>query len=215
VVRTSTKGERTRQRIVELAAPVFNRKGYVGCSFRDLVEATGLEKGGIYNHFGSKEQLALEAYDHAMSIVTGGLARSQDGATDAVDRLVRMIRAFSVSARRPVIDGGCPIMNTAIEADDTHPELRERARHSMTQWHRLVGRIVKDGKAEGTLRDDVDPYALASTVTAALEGGLMLARLYDDPAHMDHVVAHLVDHVQTLRPTPRPDETSTAEEAIR
>ena len=66
---------------------MFNRQGYVGASLRDLIDATGLEKGGIYNHFGSKEQLALEAYDYAMTRVTERLARSQDGATDAVDRL--------------------------------------------------------------------------------------------------------------------------------
>jgi len=69
----------------------------------------------------------------------------------------------------------------------------------MTLWHRLVGRIVKDGKADGTLSTGVDPYALASTITASLEGALMLARLYDDPAHMDRVVEHLVGHVEQLR----------------
>jgi AcrR family transcriptional regulator len=199
MVKTTSKGAQTRQRIVELAAPVFNRQGYVGASMRDITSATGLEKGGIYNHFGSKEQLALEAYDYAMSIVTGALARSQDGATEAIDKLTRLIRAFSLSARNPVVEGGCPIMNTAIESDDGHEELRDRARHSMTQWHRLIGRIVKDGKADGTVRADVDPYALASLLTASLEGGLMLARLYDDPSHMDHVVEHLVRHVETLR----------------
>jgi AcrR family transcriptional regulator len=199
MARSTAKGERTRQRIVELAAPVFNRQGFVGASMRDLIDATGLEKGGIYNHFGSKEQLALESYDFAMTRVTESLARSQDDATDAPDRMARMIRAFGVHARRPAIDGGCPIMNTAIECDDTHPELRERARESMTLWHRLVGRIVKDGKAEGTLRSDIDPYALASTITASLEGALMLSRLYDDPTHMDRVVAHLIDYVGTLR----------------
>src|SRR6476660_7947972 len=119
-----TKGLKTRQRIVEMAAPVFNRQGYVGASLRDIINATGLEKGGIYNHFGSKEQLALESYDFAMSRITNHLARSQDGATDALDRLERMIRAFGVTARKPAIEGGCPIMNTAVEADDTHPELR-------------------------------------------------------------------------------------------
>jgi TetR/AcrR family transcriptional regulator, transcriptional repressor for nem operon len=196
---TSTKGERTRQRIVELAAPVFNRQGFVGASLRDLIGATGLEKGGIYNHFGSKEQLALESYDYAMSRVTQLLARSQDDATDAVDRLVRMIHAFAQSARRPEIDGGCPMMNTAIEADDTNAQLRDRARASMTLWHRLVGRIVKDGKAAGTFASDVDPYALASTITAALEGALMLSRLYDDPAHMDRVAGHLVAYAESLR----------------
>jgi len=199
MIRTTTKGERTRQRIVELAAPVFNRQGFVGASLRDLIGATGLEKGGIYNHLGSKEQLALEAYDYAMTRVTESLARSQDGATDPIDRLTRMIEAFARNARRPAVEGGCPIMNTAIDADDTHAELRDRARESMTLWHRLVGRIVKDGKAAGSLPDDIDPYALASTITASLEGALMLSRLYDDPAHMDRVVDHLVDHVSSLR----------------
>ena len=202
-----TKGATTRRRIVELAAPVFNRQGYVGASMRDLIDATGLEKGGIYNHFGSKEQLALEAYDFAMSRVTEGLARSQDGATDAIDRLQRMIGAFAGFARKPVIAGGCPIMNTAIEADDTHPELRERAQASMTLWHRLIGRIVKDGVAANELVPGTDPYALAALLTASLEGGLMLTRLYGDPAFTDRVVEHLIAHVETLRvQTPRPAE---------
>ncbi len=197
-----TKGSETRQRIVELAAPVFNRQGYVGASMRDLVGAIGLEKGGIYNHFGSKEQLALEAYDYAFSQVTEGLARSQDGATDAVDRLQGMIQAFANFAREPAIAGGCPIMNTAIESDDTHPELRDRARSSMTLWHRLIGRIVKDGIADGTLRADTDPYALAALLTGSLEGGLMLSRLYEDPSFTDHIVDHLSAHVESLRAVP-------------
>ena len=53
------KGSATKQRIVEAAAPVFNQRGYWGASMADLMAATGLEKGGIYNHFGSKEALAL------------------------------------------------------------------------------------------------------------------------------------------------------------
>jgi hypothetical protein len=91
------------------------------------------------------------------------------------------------------------MMNTAIEADDTHTELCDRARASMTLWHRLIGRIVKDGKAAGTFAEDLDPYALASTITGALEGALMLARLYGDAAHMDHVAAHLVGYAESLR----------------
>jgi AcrR family transcriptional regulator len=203
-----TKGTETRRRIVELAAPVFNRQGYVGASMRDLVSATGLEKGGIYNHFGSKEQLALEAYDFAFSRVSDALMRSQDGATDAVDRLVRMIREFSAFARRPAVAGGCPIMNTAIEADDGNPELHDRAKQSMTLWHRLVGRIVKDGTAAGSLASGTDPYALAALLTASLEGALMLSRLYADPAYTDRVADHLVAHVESLRATPIPKDAA-------
>src|ERR1700683_4139331 len=55
------KGEQTRQEIIRKAAPIFNQKGYDGAALSDLMRATGLEKGGIYRHFGSKQELAGEA----------------------------------------------------------------------------------------------------------------------------------------------------------
>ena len=63
------KGVLTRERIVHLAAPVFNKKGYAGASMADNLAATGLQKGGIYNHFESKEQLAVEAFDYAIEMM--------------------------------------------------------------------------------------------------------------------------------------------------
>ena len=59
------KGEQTRQEIIRKAAPIFNQRGYHGAALSDLMKATGLEKGGIYRHFDSKEQLAAEAFDYA------------------------------------------------------------------------------------------------------------------------------------------------------
>jgi TetR/AcrR family transcriptional repressor of nem operon len=59
-----TKGEQTRRRIVEAAAPIFNIRGYEGASLSELMAATGLKKGGIYRHFSSKEELAAEAFDY-------------------------------------------------------------------------------------------------------------------------------------------------------
>ena len=196
----TTKGERTRQRIVEHAAPVFNQRGYAGASMRDLVAATGLEKGGLYNHFGSKEALALAAFDHAVTLVGERLSEARASETDAVKQLVAVIRAFAQWVRKPVLPGGCPIMNTAIEADDTNPELRAHARDAMTQLQRLIGSIVKHGVDAREIDAATDPYALASIVISSLEGALMLSRLYDDEAHMNRVVDHLVLHIETLRP---------------
>jgi len=61
-----SKGEATRQRIVEAAAPLFNQRGFAGCSMQDVLDATGLEKGGLYRHFGSKEELAAESFTYAL-----------------------------------------------------------------------------------------------------------------------------------------------------
>src|ERR1700759_1123854 len=60
-----TKGELTRRKIVEAPAPIFNRYGYEGSSLAALMQATGLKKGGIYRHFASKEELAVEAFDYS------------------------------------------------------------------------------------------------------------------------------------------------------
>jgi AcrR family transcriptional regulator len=196
---TVTKGERTRRRIVERCAPVFNQRGYAGASMQDLVAASGLQKGGLYNHFGSKEALAIAALDHSVSLVAERLAAARASSGDAIEQLVAMVHAFAAYARKPPLPGGCPIMNTAIEADDTNPELRAHAQEAMTRWHRLVGAIVKDGVAARQLDRATDPYALATLLTSTLEGALMLSRLLDDPAHMDRAVDHLEAHLRTLR----------------
>jgi TetR/AcrR family transcriptional regulator, transcriptional repressor for nem operon len=198
----SRKGEVTRRLILERAAPVFNKRGYAGTSMSEIVEATGLEKGGIYNHFGSKDELALGAFDHSIALMTEAFATAQEGKA-GLDRLVGVIEAFGEWADNPLISGGCPIMNTAIESDDTHPALAARARDAMDSWHRLIGSIVKEAKARDEIDPDVDPYQLATLVTSTLEGSLMLSKLFHDPAHEHRAVESLTDHVEGLRRTPR------------
>jgi TetR/AcrR family transcriptional regulator, transcriptional repressor for nem operon len=193
------KGERTRQRIVERAAPVFNQRGFAGASMNELVAATGLEKGGIYNHFGSKEALAIEALDYSVSLLVDRFARALASPEHAADRLVAVIDAFAELEGHPDVPGGCPVANTALESDDTNPELCGHARKAMDSWHRLIGSIVKTGKQRGELRTDTDPYELATVLTATLEGALMLSRLMQKPAHMRRATAHLKAHVDSLR----------------
>jgi len=83
-----SKGTQTRTMILERSAPLFNQQGFFGASLSDIMHATGLEKGGIYNHFASKEQLALEAFDYAFSLhqqrVTNLLAGKRHGASQGL-----------------------------------------------------------------------------------------------------------------------------------
>jgi len=69
-----SKGEQTREMILAQAAQLFSRQGFFGSSLSDIMQETGLEKGGIYNHFSSKEQLALEAFDYAYTLLINAFA---------------------------------------------------------------------------------------------------------------------------------------------
>src|ERR1700724_1181067 len=134
-----TKGERTKQEIVRNAAPIFNTKGYEGTSLSDLMTATGLQKGGIYRHFSSKEELAGEAFDYAWQKAVSRRLEGVDEAADAVERLKKMIDNFG-DIRTGLVAAGCPLMNTGVEADDGNPVLRARARGALNGW---MARLTK------------------------------------------------------------------------
>ena len=192
------RGERTRRVIVERAAALFNTKGYFGSSMNDLTRETGLEKGGIYNHFSSKDELACAAFDYSASLMRERFEAALASREGTVERLFAIVDVLGCLADDPPVAGGCPVLNTAVESNDVHPELKERAAEAMSGWLRLIGRTVKDGVRTGELAPDTDPRKTASVVVATLEGAVMLSRLYDDPAYMSGVVEHLKKHLKSL-----------------
>jgi TetR/AcrR family transcriptional repressor of nem operon len=189
------KGERTRERIIEQTAPLFNQKGYFGSSLSDIMDATGLKKGGIYNHFVSKEELALQAFDYAAACVGERLSLLLAEKRTAVERLLAFAAVFCDLATNPPVPGGCPLLNTAIESDDAHPVLRERVRQAMDRWRERIRNAVQEGLATGEFRQGVDPDVVASRFIATLEGGVMLSRLYRDPVHIHRAVEFLTEYL--------------------
>jgi AcrR family transcriptional regulator len=186
-----SKGEQTRAMILARVAPLFNQQGYFGASLSAIMQETGLEKGGIYNHFKSKEQLALEAFDYAYAILDQRIRAALAGKKHAIERLSAMLSYFQSWIDDPPIAGGCPILNTAIEADDAHPALRERARQAMDELCGTIQHILSKGIERGEIRSDVDADAWASVMIAMLEGAIMMSRLYQDSVHMRRAVEHM------------------------
>jgi TetR/AcrR family transcriptional repressor of nem operon len=195
VIDSLRKGERTRRRIVREAAGLFNTRGFAGTSVSDVSAATGLEKGGVYNHFGSKDDLALAAFDYAASLLRERLEAAVSAHPDGPGQLRAMFDVYRVLSEQPFVKGGCPILNTAVEADDTHPALRERARAAMSGWLELVARALAAGCAAGQFRAGLDVAAVSSTIVAALEGGILLAKLYREPQRMRAVIDQISFYV--------------------
>ena len=190
-------GERTREHILERAAGLFNQQGFAGASMSDIMAATGLQKGGIYRHFGSKEELALEAFDFAVARMADRFGQALEGKENAVERLCAVIDVYAELPTNPPVPGGCPVMNTAIDSDSVHPALRERAQKAMDGLRALRRRTTKHGIERGEIRAGVDGEALATLMISALEGGVMLSLLYGDPSHARRVAEHLKDHLRS------------------
>jgi TetR/AcrR family transcriptional regulator, transcriptional repressor for nem operon len=195
-----TKGQETRQRIIAEAAAIFNQRGYEGCSIQDIMQATGLEKGGIYRHFESKEELAAEAFDYAWRCATAKRRQGLDTIPNHADRLKQHIANFSMRSGLP---GGCPLLNTAVDSDNGNPVLRQRVRKALQEWQLLLREMLETGQHCGTVRLSADPVAAANHVIAALEGAMLVSRIERDDQPLRQAIAQLSDWIEReVRATP-------------
>ena len=189
------KGEQTRQEIIHKAAPIFNQKGYDGAALSDLMRATGLEKGGIYRHFESKQELAGKAFDHAWKLAIDARFEGTQKIPNAVDRLKQIVRNFR--DRTGVVPGGCPLLNTAVDSDDGNPQLRAKARQALSSWLDRLQAIAEEGKRRGEVRSDVDSAKLAMLIVSTLEGSFMIRRLQKKDEPLDLACLHLQEYLET------------------
>jgi TetR/AcrR family transcriptional repressor of nem operon len=185
-----SKGARTRQEIIRQAAPIFNRQGFAGAALSDLMSATGLEKGGIYRHFKSKQQLAAEAFDYAWNIARSTRLVGTEEIPNAVDRLQQIVRNFR-DRREGLVPGGCPLLNTAIDADNGNFLLRRRAQQALDSWLARLQSIVEQGQQRAEIRPTVNPVEVAATIVSLLEGSLMMARLQRSDEPLRQACRHL------------------------
>jgi TetR/AcrR family transcriptional regulator, transcriptional repressor for nem operon len=190
-----SKGEQTRERIVAKAAALFNQHGVEGTSLSDLMEATGLEKGGIYRHFPSKDAVAVEAFDHAWQSAFKARMQDLDGISNSVDKLRTFVANFV--ERRSSVPGGCPLLNTAIEADDGNSVLRERALHALHQWRGFLSSIISAGIKRKEIKRDVKATKAATLIVSSLEGALMISRLERNRDALKTAQSYLEHYLET------------------
>ncbi len=173
---TMSKAERTSQFIIEKVAPVFNKKGYVGTSMSDLTEATGLTKGAIYGNFANKEAVALAAFNYNLSIIQTGLRQELSQTSSALEQLLVYPRYYARIFNQLNANGGCPILNGAVDMDDAPvSELALRAKSALREWRQRLVVLIEKGQQQGEIRPEAEPLRYATLLIALIEGGILQA----------------------------------------
>jgi TetR/AcrR family transcriptional repressor of nem operon len=152
-----------------------------------------LQKGGIYRHFASKEELAAEAFDYIWGAVWKSRQADVDAQAGGLEKLKQFIANF-VEHRSPVA-GGCPVLNTAVDADDGNAVLRSRVAKALRTWVELLASFVAEAQEKGAARGDVEPKAVATLVVASLEGALMMSRIQLSEEPLRQIQVHLNGHL--------------------
>jgi TetR/AcrR family transcriptional regulator, transcriptional repressor for nem operon len=193
-----SKAEHTKRRIVEKAAILFNRKGYAGSSISDIMKLTGLQKGGIYNHFKSKDEIAVAAFDYTLGSILEITMAKVAVASTAIDRLHAFADSFRGFTAQPIGAGGCPILNTAVESDDTHPKLRLHVQEAVNSIRALISSIVELGIRQGEIVVTTDHEQVSTILFVTIEGAIMMSKLYGTDIYLDRAIDHLHQYINGL-----------------
>ena len=181
---TLPRSGRTRQLIIDSAAPIFNKKGYAGTSMSDLTTATGLTKGSIYGNFKDKDDVAVHAFQHNIDLIFDFFSKELKAAGSTMDKLLAYPRGFRKIYRMILSYGGCPILNTAVEADDTHAVLRKMAVDVLAKWKKSIISLVEEGKTEGVIDMATNAKNMAEILIAIMEGGSVLSKVTGEESYM-------------------------------
>jgi len=193
-----TKSEKTRSHIIEKIAPIFNIKGFAGTSLNNMTDATGLTKGSIYGNFANKDEVALVAFDYNFKSIEMKISAAMNNQRTAKDKLLAYLIVYQGLMFGQISPGGCPVLNTSIDADDTHPALREKALNALLSWKKQIISIIQDGISNKEIAPKYNPEQIALTVIAMIEGGIMISRLINTKETCELLIDSLKAYINNL-----------------
>lgn len=170
-----TKAERTKQFILETAAPIFNQKGISGANIDDVLAATKLTKGCLYGHFEGKEDLALQVVDHMLNTNGEKMLLTISKGKTAKAKVFAFLD-FYKDPLNTYLKGGCPVFNIAVESDDNFPAIKEKIAGVIRHGQELFVSILNQGIAEGEFSEKLDPAIYAFKAVSAVEGAVVMCR---------------------------------------
>jgi AcrR family transcriptional regulator len=185
-----TKAERTKQFILETAAPIFNRKGISGANIDDVLEAAKLTKGCLYGHFENKEDLSLQVADYMLHKNAEKLMMDISKGKTAKAKVFAYLDYYK-DPLETYIKGGCPVFNMAVEADDNNPAIKEKVATVLRQGQELFVSILNQGIRNGEFTDKLDTAEYAFKAVAAVEGAVVLCRTMSTAKPMHGLIKSL------------------------
>jgi len=190
--------EYTREEILRKSGLLFNTRGYKATSISNITDSTGFTKGAIYRHFKSKEELERETLFHLSTQMFGFLQKRIKAKSTAGEKIRSMFEFFESYATNPPLKGGCPLLNAAIEADDSHPVLRKAAVKVLNMLRASVIKLLDNGVRYKQIDPTADKEFYATIFIASLEGALMMSKLQGTNTDMKRVLTHLDELLQKI-----------------
>lgn len=162
----------------------------------DIMEATGLAKGGLYGNFKNKDEIAAAAFEYSYQRLKEDLGARVGPKKTAMEKLYAILQYYRNYTVDPPIPGGCPLMNTGLDADDSYPFLKKKAKEAILEMLHVLQRILKKGVDNGEINPGIDVKKEAEIIYAQIEGGIMMAKVADDVSMLNRMLDNLRERMK-------------------
>lgn len=188
----------TRQRLVSAARRLFLNKGYRSTSVSEILHEAEANSGSLYHFFPTKQDLLLAVLDGYRDGIRPMLFDpAWKGVEDPIERIFALLACYRTLLAESDFYYGCPIGSLALELHEPDPPVRELLVANFDAWRSGVEECL-DAAGE-RLPPDLDREALAALILTVMEGGVMQARTYRNPAPFDAGVELLRDYLDRLQ----------------
>jgi len=192
-----SKAKKTKWYIIEKTADIFNKKGFSGTSLTDLTSATNLTKGSIYGNFENKEEVAIAAFNHNYQNLIKRFAPKLSQEKTAKGKLLAFLKTYEEAYQDIMKLGGCPILNNAVDADDTNENLNHLSVKAFRDWNNNLKSMIAFGKSAHEIEESIDTDFYADLIIMTIEGGLMISKSTGEKHYFDHAIQHLNEIIET------------------
>lgn len=193
--------EATRERLLQSAFDEIYERGYAGASLDGILARSGMTKGALYHHFESKSDLAHAMIDEIiLPFVIDRWVAPLGEAQDPLTALSSLFGSVSKGFTDRELAYGCPLNNLIQEMAGVDDDFRARLTDVFDVWRTGLTEAFRRGQAAGTVRDDLDPEALAGFVISSLEGLTTTMKSHRDPKMLGSIGGVFVTLLEGLRP---------------
>ena len=195
-----SKGELTRQTIVEQSLQLFSVKGYYNTSIKEILAATGLTKGGLYGHFASKEEIWYAVYDRAVDIWRSLVFAGVRQCSDPLERLKVFIRNdLDCYLGGDVFEGGCFFINMLVELSGQSAAMSRQILRGFVRLSRLLRLWLEEARDNGMIGRNANPREIANFIVITLNGAAALYISSRDRTIIEQTINQLHCYVENLR----------------
>lgn len=189
-----------REKIIQESLKLFSLKGFLNTSIHDILEAAGTSKGGLYNHFMSKEDLFFAVLQAAQEIWRQRTLGGLDRIDKSLERIKKLLRNYIDLYLKDTeaFPGGCVFVTLSVELDDQRPRLSAAITKGFTGFKQMVNRWLDEAKASGEIRKDVDTKAVTEMIFAGMLGTSVIYGMEKSPDVLDKAIDTLITYIDTL-----------------